>query len=104
MFLKTNKTKVKEALNELGSTKEQILKTLIDGGYRGYIGNGKVCPVANYLNAKLEDDVTVGTFFIHYPSLMGTVGSSPIPPHILSFIREFDRGKYPDLELKYSRR
>ena len=70
-------------------------------GFKGTICDGTHCPVANYLKSKFPDAYTVGVDPDDC-SVWGEFDYTYIqsPKRIAKFIKRFDEGEFPELEVK----
>jgi hypothetical protein len=82
---------LQDVLDALGSTPEEIARTLQDKGIRGVRKSKCACPIAHYLQLKGFKDAEVGAF---------TEVSRVLSDGMRDFIYAFDRGEYPELEEK----
>jgi hypothetical protein len=80
----------------LGSTPEEVARTLQEEGIRGVRRSKCDCPIARYLQQHGFESAEVG-FYVHV-----NVGKMCFltPPHVKRFILDFDKGLYPELEEK----
>jgi hypothetical protein len=86
-------------LSALGSDKETVAHSLTVQGYIGSRGDGKICPIAQYLRSFYPNaDLRVGNTGIHGCIdgllLLETVRLYPI----FEFIRDFDNSGHPLLD------
>jgi hypothetical protein len=100
-------TKLLSFLGELGGP-DKIADFFQEQGIKGQKQAASHCPVHNYLEAELGDDVATlslitgvgGTFIDEYGSfnLTTQVAAVKHPPEVAAFIKKFDRDYYPNLE------
>lgn len=60
---------------------------------KGRVGNVNSCPLANHFKERLGDSVSVSGSSIS----VGAISKSA-PEHLKKFVKNFDDGKYPDLQ------
>ena len=105
---------IKEALDKLGNTTASVAAKLRELGIKGYSGSSCSCPIAKYLHREGFPGVVVGTITRDGFDLMvamrqagnQSVGvvemwndNADLPFVVQVFIRAFDHGEYPDLEM-----
>jgi hypothetical protein len=91
---------LESALNNLGSTPEEVAAKLLEGGFKGGQA-ARDCPVANYLNTKIPHpsfhwQVRKATLFLTNERV-GKVYTTP--PVIKEFIKLYDDDLFLDLQL-----
>lgn len=92
-------TTAEQLLNELNSlgSADAIADFLAKHDAKGYIGEAGSCPVANYLEDKLDKGVIVTDQNITISNGETLVLGTPV--FVADFINEFDNGSYPNLSL-----
>ncbi len=95
---------IQEYLSSLGNTSEEVAESLCKQGIKGLVKSLRCCPIANALYASC--DMWGGLFLgKNGDSFSATFNDAEVPDPqlpeaVISFIRDFDAGKYPDLEAK----
>ena len=92
-------TRVRELLDALGSTTDQIAASLKAKGIKGLLGHGCSCPIYNYLVGEGvpvrevdSDQVTVEPPAPDAPLVLVDLTDS-----VSDFVWSFDLGRYPEL-------
>lgn len=88
---------LKQLLESLGSTKEQVTASLIFADCGGVIGDRHKCPVAYYLEQRGIKDVAVDVDTVDYFD-DGGFNIEPLPPAVIDFVQDFDDGLIPELK------
>lgn len=88
-----------DVLRELNSLEpDDIAKLLNSEGIKGKARECSACPMAEYLNKKLEGEyfVTLNHVYFYDPVTENFDDDHPAttPPAVRSFIRGFDQGRY----------
>jgi hypothetical protein len=84
-----------EAVSQLGKDPEEFRQTLASLGVQGVKKSITCCPIANYLTLKLKQYPEAGWFtFFRNNDSFGL---------FTTFIRNFDEGRYPELECNYEK-
>jgi hypothetical protein len=86
---------IEQDLKALGDTTGQIADTLQGLGIKGKRETSTRCPIYHYLKSKGHDVSSVGFYY----ACIVSQSSFYMPSLITDFIRSFDHGKYPDLEI-----
>ena len=95
-----NKVRVTDYLTKMGSRSCDVAASLRELQIKGKQNTGTACPIANLVK-KLTDlpDVRVSSHFIDLdldgPMVEDNWVRLPLP--VKEFVREFDKGEYPDL-------
>jgi hypothetical protein len=89
-----NGKEILELLNGLGGSSVEVAQTLLNKGSRGEIGDGLLCPIANYLREQGIEFQKVCSVEIWWE---GEVRLG-VPKPVAIFIRAFDAGVYPELK------
>jgi hypothetical protein len=87
---------IAQDLKALGNTVDEIADTLQRLCIKGHKEVSWGCPIYFYLKSKGHDVSSVG---YHYACIVSQP-SFYMPSLITDFIRSFDYGQYPDLEMK----
>ena len=88
---------IEMALKKLGNTKDQVAHSLLRDGYKGQPNDCEACPVARYLQTKLQTKkvkVMSSSALCYAGSVDDEVS---LPKAVRAFISNFDKGKYPKL-------
>jgi hypothetical protein len=86
-------------LKALGESPQEIYSNLLREGYKGVMGEEKLCPVAMYLRVKGYESPSVGDDCISIENVdMGGMGGVCPEESLRVFIQNFDEGLYPDLD------
>lgn len=93
--------RAEEALNTLGPEGIDVAAFLTGFLVYGTRGSGEHCPIANYLHLKgfrwvTINPVRITVFAKNYERAIARINP---PEAIRDFIRDFDNGAYPQLEL-----
>ena len=91
----TGKMTPKRWLAGLGNSPDAVARTLKRRGCRGARGSFTLCPVAVGLERRFRVDVLVRPDVICF----STGPSVRTSTAVWTFIRRFDRGDYPELEI-----
>ena len=95
MKAKVTEALVRAKLDDLGDTPERMAESLRVRGVKGQPCSSTFCPLAEYLKREF-DASSVSVAFLIYVHNGQSVELRP-QPHWLSFINQFDGGRYPDL-------
>jgi len=92
---------IRAALDKLGSTSEEVAEKLKEKGVKGARRSVGTCPIAIYLwreGFKWENGV--GTMIVGGSCISDNPRADLMatPGVVADFIRDFDRGNYPELE------
>ncbi len=91
MTTKVTPRKIKKALRKLGDTPEKIAASLQERGIKGYRGDAKRCPIANYLRSEFGGDYFCGYVGVGRKSAtVGAASTNNIPSAVSDFIRAYD--------------
>lgn len=95
-----------DALARLGTNADEVADRLCDAGIRGVRGKAGGCPIARYAEHVLHDSslayigLTRAALYVQKP-----LGSDEVfvdlPVPIQIFVRRFDRGMYPLMEVPF---
>lgn len=89
-------TQLREALESLGGTVEEVRETLSEQGITGS-HSAYSCPVAQYLGASLNYPAAVCSSY----TKVGDTAVSDNPAPVRRFIQLFDAGKFPEFSLPF---
>lgn len=84
-----------EDLHVLGDTAKEVAQSLRLWGIKGQRNKIRRCPIAKYLLLRGHDVRSVGTLHVYLNP--GRVVCSPKP--VREFIRQFDSGDHPQLDV-----
>lgn len=87
-----------ELLQALGSTRQQVAKTLFDSEDYGLRGSCGQCPVARHLERQLGFPVSVGDLEVSLHLGPNRLLNVDLPPAVIKFISAFDNDQYPLLD------
>lgn len=87
--------KIQATLARLGKRPSTVANRLKKLGIKGRRQSADQCPVAQFVSQELGTDCCVDEeeCFVSFPYRMART-----PPGVSTFIKDFDNGKYPDLE------
>lgn len=95
------KETLERKLRELGNNSRSVRKSLRDLGIRGARDHAECCPLANFLvslrgvtNAEVRGRGEIMVWQKGVPYIEFLEG----PPWLPTFLKNFDEGKYPDLD------
>lgn len=103
--------KVRKALARLGTTAittvDEVAQTLLNEECRGYMRESLICPVSTYLNRHVitEDELIFRVTDTHVSVEITPSGMHAFwvcidfPEPIMQFVRMFDAGEYPELDM-----
>ncbi len=91
--------KLQSYLNSLPQTEEEIVALLSKEGIKGITGKACRCPIAELLFRKGFHGVGVGTYTANcdFDPRLDKLDTATLPQAVVSFIKSFDGGKYPEL-------
>ncbi len=93
--------RAKVALDDLGSTPGDIALTLMLAGCRGYRKSAWDGPLARYLRANVGIEAGVWTDQVSWiEPRLGRAVTLPMTQPLREFLRRFDEGSYPQLEVR----
>jgi len=88
---------IKSRLTDLGDNPDQIAKSLLTAGYKGYRGSADGCPLARYFMSFLP-----GFYQTYWYQAHAHIGCNKLdyslPAAVSEFVQRFDAGHYPYLE------
>ncbi len=92
---------IRDVLNEINGTWRYPEEILLREGITGYRNNMRECPIARYLklNADPVQELEVDETTVWYEDgklQMFTFGNE----QVIAFMIRFDKGEYPDLEVR----
>lgn len=83
-------------LKELGDTSDEVARSLEERRISGVKGWGGSCPIYNYLKSR-----GCNVYFVEEGMIIdGSYGYTFTTAPVKEFIRRFDKGEFPELELK----
>lgn len=92
-------TDVTDFLSSLGTRGVEVAATLKANGVNGIKHESTMCPLANALNSRFGMIPSVGPYSIAFYSVDEREDLVVQTPHyIAEFLRDFDRGEYPELD------
>jgi hypothetical protein len=92
---------IKDLLDGLGDTPEQIADKLIRLGITGVKEDSASCPIANYFNSLGYDCCAGITMLCFYEEANEWPVRRMLLPEVVSnFVQLFDSGSFPELESK----
>jgi hypothetical protein len=99
------RAQVAHELRSLGSTKDDVARTLETAGVRGRPGNASDCALAVYLSAVVAADPRVRAVYVAPMRVLLTVDGRwwwprlgvALPKVLRSFVADFDYLRYPEL-------
>lgn len=90
---------VTDFLRSLGSRGVEVAVTLKANGVNGIKCESTMCPIANVLNDRFDMPASVGPYGITlYDAHEGADVEVNTPYFIAEFLRDFDKGEYPELD------
>jgi hypothetical protein len=94
---------VGESLEALGSTFDEVARTLHSKGIQGMRNTVRILnPIVRYLQTRLRNILAVDVLegdAVHILYRDGGEETTPLPAAIREFLGAFDSGAYPDLEI-----
>lgn len=92
---------ISNKLLALGNTPDEVAANLNKFGVKGIRKKSCYCPIANYVSGLIGKEIAVNCYVI---LSLTDWESVTINNDVVSvFVRNFDRGKYPELEEKTSK-
>ena len=92
----TLKERVTKAIRSLGSTRQEVYRTLRKAKIRGIQCSPGCCPIANYVRKEAKvafgTNLRVATTWVDYGN-----NHLPLPNAVADFVNKFDDGGYPSL-------
>ena len=89
---------ITQALHDLGTNQDEVFQSLKDAGFIGERSSLDWCPVALYLQFKVNLDIRVNLDMGAVVRSDGKEGQVTLPNAVLQFLTDFDAGMYPELE------
>lgn len=97
---------IKYHLKNLGTDRKTVVETLSKQGIQGFRHSSENCPISNYVEKKISDVRAVScgreslVLFDEVGRLWPTIWYRKEFPAVAEFIRYFDRGRYPQLDVE----
>lgn len=83
-------------LDKLGSTADEVARTLADLGVKGRPRKADQCPVSRYLADRMQAAVSTTLQLFDVDGMPACLAWLPEP--VSAFVRRFDAGEYPHLK------